>query len=148
MQAILVLLLIASGAQAQTGSWQAVENLSPGSIITVRARHHVRCVFRSATDDRLICDPIQRGPIPLGPDETIYDRQDIREVRLDHSIASDVLAGAAIGAGAGAALGASSNKGALTGGGGALLVGGFGMIIGGFVGRDSAILPGKIIYQR
>jgi hypothetical protein len=146
-QLILALALCTSSAQAQTGSWQAVENLSPGSVISVRAHHHVRCVFRSATDDRLICDPLQHGPVPLGPDETIYDRQSIREVRLEHSVGANELTGAAFGAGIGAAVGASSSNGSLTRGGSTLLVGGIGAIIGGFVGKEFSILPGKVIYR-
>jgi hypothetical protein len=148
IQPLLALLLCAWNAQAQTGTWQAVESVRPGSVISVRARYHIKCIFRSATDDVLICDSVRRGLIRLGPPEVTLDRKSVREVRLERSRGANELAGAAIGAGAGLAIGASAGNGTLTRGGGALLLGGIGGIIGGFVGRDFSILPGKIICQR
>jgi uncharacterized protein YcfJ len=125
-----------------------VKNLWPGSTISVRATHRIKCIFRLATDDALICDPIQRGLILLGPTEVTIDRKSVREVRREHSEGANEVAGAAIGAGIGAVIGASTGNGTVTRGGGALLLGGIGGLIGGFAGKDFSILPGKIIYRR
>ena len=146
---MLAVLLFASSGQAQTGDWRAVKNLRYGSTISVEAERHVRCIFRGATDDDLVCGLIQHGLIRIGPSEITIDRRNVREVRLEHSDEDNAAAGAAIGAGVGAALGTvKTRNGSLTRKGGALFIGGIGGIIGHFIGRDVHVLHGKIIYKR
>jgi hypothetical protein len=137
-------------AAAPTADWRAVENLAPGSIISLKSpgRHHLRCRFERADIDLLVCERIVHGNLVFGPTEIVLERRNIDQVRLEHSEAANAATGALLGAGAGAAIGASVHNGTLTRPGGALLIGAIGGIIGGFVGRDVSILPGKIIYQR
>lgn len=148
-------LLLASAAPAQTGDWQAVKNLPPGTRISVRSNHlFVRntCFFLSATDDQLVCERAlhsrRRMIIPPIPPEAVYQRSRVREVRLEHGEDANMLAGAGIGAGVGAALGAGVNNGTLTRGGGALLLGSLGALIGGSFGREFPVIHGKIVYRR
>jgi hypothetical protein len=152
---LLAPLLLASIAVAQTGDWQAVKNLQPGTRISVRSgRPFIRntCFFLSATDDQLVCERAvharRRMIIPPIPPEAVYERSKVREVRLEHSEATNTVAGAGIGAGIGAALGASANNGTLTRGGSTLLLGGIGALIGGSFGRDFPVIHGKVVYQR
>jgi hypothetical protein len=144
---LLALLLLLSRAPAQTADWHAVQLLPPGAPISVRDRHsRVRCFFQEATSDQLVCEQrIRYRSLDLGAYQTRYDRQSIREVRLERP-GDSALVGAAIGAGAGAALGAStasSNRGTA-----ALLVGGIGALLGGHVGVETFIVHGPIIYKR
>lgn len=145
---MLLLLVLASGAQAQIGNWRAVRNLAPGSSISVKARHRLRCIFEDATDETLVCKRIPHGLVPIDPAEITFDRRNIREVRLERSSNANVATGAAIGVGAGAAIGASNGNGTLTREGSALLLGSIGGIVGYFVGKEFPILLGKIVYQR
>jgi hypothetical protein len=152
---LLAPVLLAASALAQTGDWQAVKNLPPGTRISVRSDHlFIRntCFFLSATDDQLVCERAVRARrrmiIPAIPPEAVYERSKVREVRLAHSEAANTMAGAGIGAGIGAALGASSNNGTLTRGGGALLIGGIGALVGGSFGREFPVIHGKVVYRR
>jgi hypothetical protein len=142
--------LLASTAPAQTGDWQAVKNLPPGTRISVKTGHFFAntCFFVSATDDQLVCERRRRMIIPPVPPEAVYERSRVREVRLEHSEAANTLAGAGIGAGIGAAVGASSNNGTLTRGGGALLLGGIGALIGGSFGSQFPVIHGMVVYRR
>ena len=147
--------LFASAAQAQTGDWQAVKNLQPGTKISVRSDHSFirnACFFLSATDEQLVCERAvharRRMIIPPIPSEAIYERNRVREVRLEHSEAANTMAGAGIGAGIGAALGASANNGTMTRGGSTLLLGSFGALIGGSFGKEFPVIHGKVVYRR
>jgi len=144
---MLACLMFASAAQAQAGDWRAVQQLAPGSRISVKIRFHVLCDFEGATDAVLVCEPVRR-PTLMGPGEFRFDRKRVREVRLEHSDDANTAVGAAVGAGVGATVGASLSPRSLTSGGSALLLGGIGGIAGGFFGRDFPILHGKIIYKR
>jgi hypothetical protein len=152
--AVLLLLLSASSALAQKGDWEAVKNLPPGTPISVKYGHfliHNRCLFQKATDDRLFCVRLLYGASAVFvPPDAIYERKKIREVRLEHSDASNMAVGAAIGAVVGGALGAAGSadthvRARVTLG---LLLGGGGAVIGGFLGRDFPIRHGKVIYCR
>lgn len=68
--------------QAQTGDWQAVMNIPPGSRITVNATHRVRCVFLRAAGDELVCEYTHRDLFPIDPPEIKLDRPSVREIRL------------------------------------------------------------------
>lgn len=148
---LLTVLLLASIAQAQTGSWQAVEDLQPGTKISVQGTSpfHNVCIFEHATDEQLVCQRIQHGSRrAFSPSERVYERKRIREVRLEHSDVANMATGAAIGGGIGAAVGASAGNGTLTRGGGALLLGGIGALVGGSFGRDFPVTHGKVLYRR
>src|SRR5260370_7639101 len=101
---MVVALLFGSNAQAQSGDWQAVQNLKPGSYILVKAQHRYRCSVEAATNEGLIC----QGHLPrsLRVSTLIISRSEIRELRmLPHpNQAKDALIGAGIGAGAAALL--------------------------------------------
>jgi uncharacterized protein YcfJ len=140
-------LILVSDALAQAGDWRAVENLAPGTRISVNLRFHMLCDFRRATDARLVCEPVRR-PILIGPREITFDRKAIREVHLEYSDDANTAIGAAAGARVGAGLGAALGNSSLRSGGGALLLGGAGAIIGGFAGQNFPIVHGKVIYKR
>jgi hypothetical protein len=71
-------LLLASTAPAQTGDWQAVKNLQPGTKISVHSAgpFHNLCVFERATDEQLVCEHILHGPRgAFIPSEYVYERK-------------------------------------------------------------------------
>jgi hypothetical protein len=151
--------LLASIAPAQTGDWQAVKSLPPGTRISVRDGHSFTrdtCFFLSATDDQLVCGRALRGHPRIGiilpiPNQAVYERSRVREVRLKHGETVDavnVLIGGAIGAGIGAGFGATANNGTLTRGGSALVVGTAGAVAGGVLARFFPVLRGKVIFRR
>jgi len=148
---LLTIPLLTSIALAQTGDWQAVKNLQPGTNISVRTASpfHNLCVFEHATDEQLVCERTPRGPRgAFIPPERVYPRKRIREVRLEHSDAANTAIGAAIGGGIGVAVGASVGNGTLTRGGGTLLLGGIGALVGGAFGRDFPVAHGKVVYRQ
>jgi hypothetical protein len=148
---MIVALFFGFTAQAQTGDWQAVQNLKPGSYILVKAQHRYRCSVESATDDELICE----GHLPrsLRVSTLRTPRSEIHEIRRlpQPNQAKDAWIGAAIGAGAGATVAASTSR---TSPGanaffGALGGAGFGALVGGIVPIFQVIFQrGKLIYKR
>ena len=143
---------LAPTALAQTKDWQAVKNLAPGTKISVHSnRHRFRdtCLFQRATDNQLFCEWELHGLTSiLIPPDVIYQRKEVREVRLEHRNVSNMAMGAAVGGGIGAAAGAAKGGGPLTRGGGALLIGSIGALVGGTMGKEFPILHGKVIYRR
>lgn len=152
-------------ASARKRSWETVEKLPPGTSISVKSDWlRTQCTFLRATDDELVCQPVPPmqpvyrpwplSPIPIPyppappPDLAVFRRQDIIEVRLEHSVPTNVLTGVAIGAGAGAGLGAANGSGTLTRGGSALLGGLIGGLVGGVIGRNSPLFHRGVIYKR
>src|SRR5882762_4356309 len=88
---LVLLSLSASDSQAQTGDWRAVQNLQAGTLISVKAKHRVKCQFLRATDDAVSCEVIRSGllgTISQATDLT-FDRQSVREVRLEHTDGSN-----------------------------------------------------------
>ena len=155
IQFLWVPLLLASNVWAQAGDWQAVKNLTPGTRISVRADHAFgrnTCFFLSATDDQLACERIRHARprliIPPVPSRAVYERSRVREVRLEHSEAANLMAGAGIGAGVGAAVGATANNGTVTRGGGAILLGAIGALVGGSMASEFPVIHGKVVYRR
>jgi hypothetical protein len=94
-------LLLATSAPAQTGDWQAVEKLKPGTLIYVKAQKRHACYFKSATPDELVCNE----PRLVWHSRKKIPRAEIREVRVEPDSGKHARAGAGIGAGAGAAAG-------------------------------------------
>jgi hypothetical protein len=146
--AVMFFLVLALSAQAQSGDWRALKSLPPDTRISVKIRFRTLCDFQYATDDRLVCERIMRGPIPFGPDHFSFARKQIREVRLEHSDNTNALVGATVGGGIGVVLGAAGKNDTTTREGGALLLGGIGAIAGGIIGKDFPITHGKVVYKR
>ncbi len=143
---LLVVLMFASSAQAQTGDWQAVQNLKPGTLISVKVRHRFLCSLEHATENELVCEVPEHRLSRLPPRITI-PRGEVREVRLAHNQAKDGAIGAGIGAGVGAAVGANTGTGSR--GAGASIGALGGAAIGAVVGTTVPIFRrGRIIYKR
>src|SRR4029077_378728 len=108
--ALILLSLATRNSQAQTSDWRAVQNLQPGTLISVKSKHRVKCKFLRATDDAVSCEIIRGGLLGVAtkaPPDLMFNRQSVREVRLEHADGSNAAIGAVIGAGAGAVFGAS-----------------------------------------
>jgi hypothetical protein len=60
ISSMLVVLFFGTSAKAQTGNWQAVENLQPGRPILVKAQRDYFCILEGANDDQLVCEVHQR----------------------------------------------------------------------------------------
>jgi hypothetical protein len=96
--------LFLSSSQAQTGDWQAAQAIPFRSQISLKSQHgNFRCILQKTTDTELFCEHGSLGTIR-------FDRQDIRQVRLEHPDANASL-GAVIGTGLGAASGVALTKG-------------------------------------
>jgi hypothetical protein len=153
-QFLLLTCLWVADARAQSGDWKVVKQIPPGTSISVkygRFSLHNRCVFESATEDVLVCERILYGTSRLFiPPEAVYKRKLVREVRLEHTDASNIAFGAAIGGAVGGALGAAgtgdTHAQARVAAG--LLVGMGGAVVGGLMGRDFPVRHGKVIYRR
>jgi hypothetical protein len=102
-------LFLGSSAHAQTGAWQAVENLRPGTHISVKTQHNYPCLFASASEEELVCYRPRNRLLRLPATITI-PRGEIREVRMEPNQAKEAWIEAAIGAGAGAAAAASNSR--------------------------------------
>ena len=150
---ITLVLIVLSAADAKPkqqskGSWDTVENLIAGTPISVRARapFHLMCYFERATDDQLFCQPLH--PRLSTRTDYIFERREIREVRLEHSEATNEMLGAATVGGVMAAIGAAGNGSNVTRGGAALLGGAIGALFGGIFGRDFPLFHRGVIYRR
>jgi hypothetical protein len=60
ISSMLVVHFFGTSAKAQTGNWQAVENLQPGRPILVKAQRDYFCILEGANDDQLVCEVHQR----------------------------------------------------------------------------------------
>jgi hypothetical protein len=135
--------LLHSSSQAQTGDWQAVKKILPGSRIFVKSYpQSARCEFENATETELFCE---RSNLRID-----FHRQNIRQVRLEHPNRSAVL-GAVIGTGIGAGVGVAAtkdSKDAETRVYDPILLGiVMGVILSVIMSRVSP-LHGKVVYQR
>ena len=85
--------------KAQTGDWQAVENIPLGTKITVAVKHHLtigHCFLSEVSDEGLSCEG--DGPRWLPLPAIHYRRRDIRAVYLGrHTVETAVLIGAGVG---------------------------------------------------
>src|SRR5437870_13133404 len=75
------LLIAASSAQAQTGDWQAVKNLKPGSQVIVKAQRGYSCSVEGANDDQLVCEVQEHRS--LRTSTLTIPRAEVREVRSE-----------------------------------------------------------------
>lgn len=143
---LLVFTLLASGARAQTGDWQAVVSLPLGARISVLTRHRIPCILVRVNDDELVCAPVHRPW--FGSDTITFDRQRVREIRLSPPDGTNELLGAAIGGGAGAALGAARFDCMGCRSAGAFIFGMVGAVVGAKVAKHAPIVQGKLVYKR
>src|SRR5579872_3420119 len=104
---MLSLLILVSSVHARTGDWQAVKDITPDTHISVKGnrRFRVPCLFRRATEEELVCDHMARESIFHSGPERIFDRRNIREIRLEYNDASRRGVGVAIGFAAGTTIG-------------------------------------------
>jgi len=146
VMAVAISSLAASAACAQKGDWQAVENLKPGTVVSVKTRHRYPCTVDRVTSDALFCERSRPFLVPIRVPSS-FSRAEIREVRLEHNQSKDAWIGAGVGAAAGASLGAASNHVSRFGGG---LFGGLGGgMVGALVGATIPIVHHKqVIYKR
>ena len=142
-----VWLAAASACFGQNSSWQSVQEIVPGTRISVKTRLRTLCDFLQATSDALICLPAHPSPI-LGRRELRFERSKVREVRLEHSDALNMLIGGSVGAGAGALTGVVAGDRGYTKEGRALLLGAIGGLLGGTFGQEFPIHHGKKVYRR
>jgi len=147
---ILALFILPTPTQARKpgGDWQIVKNLAPGTRISVKSKFRDLCVFESATDTTLVCEPALLGTAITNPIPLRFKRTKVREVRLEFSDSENGVLGAIVGGGVGAVLGAIGGGQTYSRGGSALLVGGLGALVGGVVARNFPIRHGAVIYRR
>jgi len=144
--ALLTSLLMGPLATAQTGDWQAVENLPLRSLISVEDTHHAMhdtCRFQGVVDGQLMCE---YGPYFAGRNEIAFRRESVRAVRRDHNGA---LIGFSAGAGTGAVIGAAGNSTPGIGRGGSAVLGGvllgsMGALVGSVTGH---FVHGEVMYR-
>ena len=151
---IVASLTFVSSLQAQTGDWQAVKNITPGSPTAVNAQRRYHCDFEYATDDKLVCTVYRRRPFGSPTSSAItISRAAIREVRTlpDPDLDRGALIGAGIGGGTlavAAAINGGPNRGVAAFF--AFLAGAFvGYIVGGMVPIFQVMFQrGKVVYKR
>ena len=144
---LLCILVFLSSSQAQTDDWQAVEAIPVGSAISVKDEHSgLKCVLERVSDKTLFC-VLARRYVPIYVE---FDRQRIRQVRLEHS-GRNVALGTLIGIGAGAGIGYASSRNSndaetrVYGPIGLAILGG---LVGGLIMGKFPILHGKVVYRR
>jgi hypothetical protein len=139
--------LLLSNSPALPGDWQAVEAIPVGSAISVKDEHRsVKCVLKRVSDKTLFC-VLARRYVPI---DVEFDRQSIRQVRLEHP-GRNVALGTLIGFGAGAGIGYASSRNSndaetrVYGPIGMAILGG---LVGGLIMGRFAISHGKVVYRR
>jgi uncharacterized protein YcfJ len=88
-------------AEGQSSDWHLVENLAPGTAISVVMRGRVGCDLVGVTDFELMCD----RTIGQFTRRYVFKRADVREVRLELPEDNRSVRGAIVGAAAGGLLG-------------------------------------------
>lgn len=139
--------LLLASSQAQTGDWQAVQDIPPGSEISVKTQSgSARCVFENATDTELRCE----RRLGKSPRSVTFDRQGIRRVRLERPGANAAL-GPVIGTGIGGAVGVAvtkDSKDAETRVYAPLLLGILGGVVSGIIMKKFSPVHGKVVYRQ
>jgi hypothetical protein len=136
-----------SFAKDSIGEWQTVQQDIPrGWGIEVVTSMTFPCVFERASEEELICTPIQRSGKESDDAEIHLRRDRIREIRVEKRDGANMLASAVGGGGLGSVLGALLVAGAR--GPSAYMFGLAGTSIGARSGRSLHLLHGKVIYRR
>lgn len=144
---ILALLLLVSRAPAQTGDWQAVMDLAPGTLISVLSRYDTRCIFDGATDDTLSYELVSYASSWAGSKVRTLQRRGIYQVRIEVGHGTHAATGAVVGAGVGATIGAiGSYPGSYAKT--ALAFGIVGALVGGGFGGTIPSTRCRVIYKR
>jgi hypothetical protein len=91
------LALASSAICAQTGDWQTVETLKPGTVVSIKTRHRYLCTVDHVTSRELVCQPRGARIVP-SPLSAGFPRAEIREIRLEHNQLKDAWIGAGVGA--------------------------------------------------
>jgi len=152
LTACMVTLALIPCAEAQTGSWQAVENLPPGREISVKTQRRYFCILESVNDAELVCEVHpRRNP---RTSTIAIPRAEVREVREARTLPNQrksALIGAGIGAGSGAivaGVNSTTSRGANAFFGG-LAGAGIGAVVGATVPVFQVLFKrGKLIYRR
>src|SRR5689334_10963895 len=88
---MLAMLLLGGNTQAQSqarvqvqspgqaGDWRAVQNLTPGTEISVKTQRRYRCVVEKVTEDELVCEAHGRW---FRVSTLVIRRSEINEVRV------------------------------------------------------------------
>ena len=146
------------------GSWEIVENLPRGTLISVksaladRSTQTVRCVLHSADDTEVVCGhwsqprfasyPVfQRG----NPDRYVFPREQVVQVRIeneDFQTSQSTFGGALAGAVLGGIIGYNCCGSGGTRSGGAAGLSLLGALAGGTVGHLFPFVKGRVIYLR
>ena len=156
-----VMIMVSCSASAKPAkqnpkvNWNAVEHLRAGTAISVMddQRSRLLCYFTRASGDQLICEtlPHRSGfpiPVPVPSYSAVFQREEIREVRLEHNAGTNTLIGAGIGAGLGAAFVARLDRGAGPKGGVIAFGSLVGALIGATAGHDAPLFHRKVVYRR
>jgi hypothetical protein len=82
---LLAPLLATSMSAAQTVDWEAVTKIKPYTVISVETQQWTRCTFENVTSDELFCQIVPRGLGSLGKKSSylMFDREEIRAVRVE-----------------------------------------------------------------
>jgi hypothetical protein len=97
----------ASFARSSVGDWQTVrQDIPRGWQIAVVTSFTFPCVFQQATEQELVCDPLDHDRRGSDNGEIHVRRDRIREIRVEKREGANIVAGAAGGAGLGTLLGA------------------------------------------
>ena len=147
---LLAVLVTSAVAQGNSkGGWDAVRRLDRGTSISLKAKRDVKCEFVDATEVKLFCDQIKWL---RASDRLVFDRVDIRQVRVREDLPDDSnpTANAAIGAALGVGLGAIANAAhPESGTDGRFLFGVMGAVIGGAgFGKVHIVHVNRTIYRR
>lgn len=143
---IAVLGCIALPLRGQSDDWRSVEGLAPGASISVVTRGRRACELIQVAESNLTCDR-QRGMFDR---RLVIPRAQIREIRLEETGHTHMIAGILIGAAAGALVGfvaAGQSSDPETRGYGRAFGIPLGAVIGGAVGHNIHG-HGAVIYRR
>ena len=79
-------LMAVSTLHAETLDWPSIQSIKRHSPISVVTEKRVHCNFEKADSDKLFCLVIPSNLLPFGKSKTtelVFNRADVREVRLD-----------------------------------------------------------------
>jgi hypothetical protein len=147
---LLLQLLLPACNDAQSGGWESVESLPPGTNISVHTRRRFPCKLFDVTTEEIRCSPdLLPGQQPNRM--FTFPRERVQQIHVEKT-ASNMAIGVALGIAAGAATGvAVCESGKCTSerlGMGELLMGGLFGAIGGIIGTHVPFVHGKVIYRK